>query len=35
MTSAERFVLAEPIPFKGALGLRDLPDSVAELLVAA
>lgn len=32
LTGPERFILAEPIPFKGSLGLRDLPADVEERL---
>jgi hypothetical protein len=32
LTSTERFILAEPIPFKGSLGLRDLPADIAARL---
>lgn len=34
LTGGDRLVAAEPVPYRGAQGLRDLPDAVAELLVA-
>lgn len=35
VTGHQRLIAAEPIPYRGAQGLRDLPDAVADLLVAA
>ncbi len=34
LTSEERFLLAEPIPLRGQLGLRDLPADIAATLDA-
>lgn len=34
LTSRERFMLLDPIPFKGSLGLRDLPADIAARLAS-